>query len=215
MKIPQLKDDLGGNWWHYIRFKDFGFLERIPDIRALSVSAGDVFIHKQIKKGDRFPTIRYHLLTANESKIVQNRELKQHLAEALVEFVRENEALPFACTFDKFFKNGNAQIKYTPTEFDTFALKIIPKNHKIDNAEEFFSGLMALDNPLEELKKTESAADSKKAGSREWKVPSSSDPSKNYTVTCSPNGNFACTCPHHVYRRAECKHIKQVKESLK
>jgi hypothetical protein len=31
-----------------------------------------------------------------------------------------------------------------------------------------------------------------------------------YTVT-HDNGEWACSCPHWIYRRGECKHIKEVK----
>jgi hypothetical protein len=45
----------------------------------------------------------------------------------------------------------------------------------------------------------------------QWEVPSSSDPNKIYKVTLYEDGSYACSCPHWIYRRKECKHIKQVK----
>lgn len=212
MNITTLKDDLSGDWWHYLRSKDFGFLEKIPDLTDVDASEGDVLIHKQIKKGERFPTIRYHVITGDgSSRVIENKEVKELLADTLVAFVNETEKLPFACEVSKFFKNGNVQVDYTPTKFDSFALKIVPKEHQIENAEEFFEGLESQANPIQA--KQESPGKSSDS-EQEWQMSSSSDSSKTYTVRKKADGPFSCTCPHHVYRKAECKHIKEVKSKL-
>lgn len=37
-----------------------------------------------------------------------------------------------------------------------------------------------------------------------------------YKVTNPNDGtDWICSCPHHTHRKVECKHIKQIKESLK
>lgn len=46
---------------------------------------------------------------------------------------------------------------------------------------------------------------------KRWKVPSSSDASKTYTVALKKDGSYACSCPEWIYRRRECHHIRQVK----
>lgn len=43
-----------------------------------------------------------------------------------------------------------------------------------------------------------------------WTVPSSSDPSKTYTVSRSEEGSFGCSCPAWTRARRECRHIKDV-----
>lgn len=211
MNIMTLKDDLTGNWWHYIRSKDFGFLEKVPDLTDVEASEGDILIHKQIKKGERFPTIRYHLITENGSNVIENKVVKELLAARLVAFVKEEKELPFACDVAKYFKNGNVQVDYKPTSHDSFALKIVPKEHGMEDAEGFFEGLDAQDNPLHASKES---AGKPSRSKQEWQLSSSSDPNKTYTVRKNADGTFSCTCPHHTFRKAECKHIKEIKKTL-
>lgn len=41
----------------------------------------------------------------------------------------------------------------------------------------------------------------------------SSSGSGSYRVGQKPDGDWYCTCPHHTYRHADCKHIRQVRDS--
>jgi hypothetical protein len=50
---------------------------------------------------------------------------------------------------------------------------------------------------------------SQRGAVRQWHVPSHSDPYKRYTVTFYEDGTWACSCPHWIYRRAYCKHIRE------
>ena len=45
---------------------------------------------------------------------------------------------------------------------------------------------------------------------RFWWVQSYSDPLKQYKVSQRADGAYACSCPHWIYRRAQCKHIQEV-----
>jgi len=45
----------------------------------------------------------------------------------------------------------------------------------------------------------------------QWDIPSHSGPSKTYKVTLYEDGTYACSCPHWIYRRKECKHIQECK----
>jgi hypothetical protein len=210
MDITQLNDDLKGDWWHYIRVKDFGFIYSIPNLKNLTVNDGDILLHKEIKEGERFPTKRYHLIHDKGSKIVENNEVKEILTDKLVDYVKKNKALPFSCKRVKFFKNGNVQVNYSPTQYDNFALKIIPKEHEIEDITKFFEGLESVSNPITPTEKAKQTLSSK----NRWTIPSSSDETKQYIVSKNKDGTFSCTCPHHIFRKAECKHIKKVKESL-
>lgn len=211
INIFDIKDDLSGNWWNHIYATNFGFLDKIVDLRSHKVEVGDVLIHKEIKEGDKFPTIRYHLIVGDGTKIVKNDEVKEVLAEKLVEYVRENKRFPFACHLAKIFKNGNAQIDYKPTQFESFALKIVPEMYGIENTEDFFEGLETeKSNPVQSTQLIQSKdAESKLA--QHWTIKSSSDPTKSYTVSRNEDGSWSCTCPHWTYRKTECKHIKQCK----
>lgn len=45
---------------------------------------------------------------------------------------------------------------------------------------------------------------------RQWKVPSNSG-GRDYTVSLKEDGTFVCSCPHSIFRKLECRHIKAVK----
>ncbi|MEM0080050.1 MAG: helicase-related protein [Nitrososphaerota archaeon] len=44
-----------------------------------------------------------------------------------------------------------------------------------------------------------------------WIVPSETVQGREYIVKLLDDGRYVCTCPDHVYRRRECKHIRKVK----
>ena len=44
-----------------------------------------------------------------------------------------------------------------------------------------------------------------------WRVPSSSGPMM-HMVSISMDGVWGCSCPHWTMRRAECSHIRKIKE---
>jgi len=214
INVFDIKDDLGGNWWHHINVSNFGFLSKISDLKSHDVEENDILIHKEIKKGDRFPTIRYHLIAGEQTKIIKNDEVKEVLAEELVEYVRENKKFPFACHLAKIFKNGNAQIDYKPTQFESFALKIVPEMYGIENTEEFFEGLETEEsNPIQSTQLFHSK-DTEPKLAQHWTIESSSDPTKSYTVSRNEDGSWSCTCPHWTYRKTECKHMKQCKPKI-
>jgi len=123
-----------------------------------------------------------------------------------VEDIRKNKEFPYACKLTKFFKNGAAQVNHNPTQHDKFPIKIVPKQYDIPDIEEFFKDLKTEGkNPI-----TPQVGD-KGGAVNQWDIPSSSDPSKVYTVTKKANGNFECTCPQFKFRRKICKHITECK----
>lgn len=40
------------------------------------------------------------------------------------------------------------------------------------------------------------------------------DSGKEYTVARKADGAWSCSCPHHVFRKVECKHIARLKIEL-
>jgi len=44
---------------------------------------------------------------------------------------------------------------------------------------------------------------------KQWAISSYTNPHKQYTVTLYKNMSWACSCPHWVYRKAICKHIRE------
>ncbi len=140
MKIDlgTIHDDIDGDWWLHARAADFGFLEKIKDRANHDVDIDDILIHKKILEGERFPTIRYHVVTASGTRPATNPEAKDVLARSLVKFVKARGTLPWACIFVKLFKNGAAQVDYAPTQWDKFALKVEPADHGISDVQAFF-----------------------------------------------------------------------------
>ena len=47
-----------------------------------------------------------------------------------------------------------------------------------------------------------------------WKIESSSESDKYYTVAENDEGEFGCDCPIWKYQRRECDHIMMVREGL-
>ncbi|MHA1727941.1 MAG: SWIM zinc finger family protein [Promethearchaeota archaeon] len=204
INIEKISDGLNGNWWHHISSDNFGFQQKIPDLANHNVKKDDILIHKETENGERYPAIKYSIITSSLTKSASNTDVKDLLAKKLVSFVQKNKKLPYSCVVAKFFKNGSVQVNYKPTDYDNFALKIVPKVHGVKDTKEFFDNLDAAEkNPV--------ASGTKKGegGSRRiWQIPSSSDPTKTYTVTNS-GGSWSCTCPQYRFRKRICKHIKQ------
>jgi len=208
INLNKLDDELEGNWWHHIHNSNFGFSEKLADIDNYEVHEGDILIHKEIMDGERFPSIKYHVVTAKDTHVADKNEVKDILGKRLVEDIRKHKRFPYACKFTKFFKNGVAQINYNPTQHDKFPLKIVPKQHEIADIEEFFKDLKTDGkNPV-----SPQAGDIE-SSVNQWDIPSSSDKNKVYTVTKKANGSFECTCPQFKFRKKICKHIKEC-ESL-
>src|SRR6056297_3565252 len=128
-----IDDDLEGRWFHYIRSKDFGWMVRIPDQHHLEVEKDDVIIHKEIKEDSRYPTVRYHLVFEDEAFMVEGDDIRDILAENLKEYVDQHNELPFACHFDKIFKNGKVKITYKPSDYDSFVLKLPEALYPLEN----------------------------------------------------------------------------------
>lgn len=206
MKIDlnKLDDELKGDWFHHIRTSDFGFLMKLAGIEKYEVEKDDIIIHKEIKEGEDFPTIRYNVIKDKGSHVADKNEVKEILGKTLIEYVKKNKKLPFACKFKKFFKNGAAQIDYNPSQYDKFPIKIVPKDHGISDLEEFLKDLKS-----EQVNPAKPQKGDKVSGVKQWEITSSSDKSKVYTVTQKADGSFTCTCPQFVYRKKVCKHISQ------
>ena len=199
INLNKLNDELDGEWWHHIHSSNFGFSMKLTDVDNYEVQEGDILIHKEIKEGETFPSIRYHVVTANGSHLADKNEVKEILGKRLVEDIRKNKKFPYACKFAKYFKNGAAQINYNPTQHDKFPIKIVPKQHGISDIEEFFKDLKPEGkNPI-----TPQEGD-KKGAVNQWAIQSSSDKSKVYTVTKRADGTFDCTCPQFKFRKKTC-----------
>jgi len=165
------------------------------------VNEGDILVHKQIKPGDRFPSVRYHVVQNSKTIRVENAEVKKILINKLIQYVEDHKCLPPSTHYVKEFKNGNLQINYTPSSHVKFSLTINPSNIGVDR-EHFQRESRTVDAKIE-TEEPQFGAPTE----HQWQIASESDPNKTYTITKQPGGKWSCTCPHHVYRRATCKHI--------
>jgi len=211
MKIDlnKLDDELKGNWFHHIHSSNFGFLMKIDNITNYEVEKDDIIIHRETKEDNNFPTIRYNVIEDKGSHVASKDDVKEILGKKLVEYVKKNKKLPFACKFNKLFKNGAAQVDYNPSQYDKFPIKIVPKEHGISDLEQFFKDLKS-----EQVNPVNPQEGSKVSGVKQWEIPSSSDKSKIYTVTQKADGSFTCTCPQFVFRKTVCKHISECKSKV-
>lgn len=177
----------------------------IRDLKNHTVNEGDILIHKQIQEGEKFPSICYHTVENRVFKIVDNKKVKQILANNLVNFIKLNNILPYGCKVSMFYKNGSAKVDYIPSEYDKFALRILPKIHNIPDMRRFFDGLNSIwVNPIHGQESSSPSSSPKQT----WQVGSSSDPNKFYTVSLS-KGNWSCSCPQFRFRKQQCKHIDE------
>ena len=94
-------------------------------MQGFLVNENGVLINKKILDGDRFPSVRYYVLLADDDNIeayqLSKREISNVMAENLKKYVGKNHALPNNCTIVRIQK-GKAVVKYFPTKYDIFTL---------------------------------------------------------------------------------------------
>jgi hypothetical protein len=78
---------------------------------------------------DRFIKIQYYIVVDGKPLYMgnDNKFIKKYLIDGLLEFVKQNGKLPYACKYIKAFQNGNIQVDYKPTDWDNFALRVTPE----------------------------------------------------------------------------------------
>jgi hypothetical protein len=209
INFNEISDDLSGTWWHHISSSSFLFTETPPQIEAYKVQPDDILIHKEILLGDRFPSVRYHVVTETSTQRMDNYNVKALLVKKLVEYVKEHDRLPSNCRVVKEFKNKSVQINFNPSKSVNFALKVVAKTHDIADPVSFFKKVKSEASPMTEV--TPTSRQTEPSAVNQWSIQSSSNPDKIYQVTLHPTGNWSCTCPHFIYRKIECKHIYEVK----
>ncbi|MBD3195903.1 MAG: hypothetical protein GF317_12650, partial [Candidatus Lokiarchaeota archaeon] len=207
INLAQINDDLRGNWWTHINISNFKYYENTSLTEKYTISEGDILIHKEIKPGDRFPSVRYHLFMNKRTNLVENNKVKEHIIKKLIEFTEENDFMPLGFKIIHKYKNGNYKINYKPSQNVKFSLNINPHNYNIFDPDTFFKESNAL-SKLPDIDQERELRE--KSNDLIWRIESHSDPNKKYTIKLQPNGRWTCTCPHHIFRKAICKHIKEV-----
>ncbi len=203
LDLNTIRDELRGPWWHHLSTEKFIFIQKIPVIENYHVNKDDILIHKEIRPGDRFPSVRYHIVRERGTKQIENADVKRLLIEKLVKWVEQHESLPPDAKNVKEYKNGNFQINYAPTSNVKFSLSVNPNLYGVDRT--FFQRDSRTVSAPPEMEEPRFGAPS----INQWMIESESDPNKTYTVTKHSEFKWSCTCPHHIFRRAECKHIRE------
>jgi hypothetical protein len=213
INLRTIDDGLNGSWWHHIKVDNFKFVKFLAPLNKYPVSENDILIHKEIKPGERYPTTRYHIVKGDSTKIFYNFNVKQVLINKLIQYVKENEKLPPNCVISRKLKADKYKIDYNPSTHIKFSLKIIPSKYGISTTIEelFIKSKSRLVFGIEDYRE-ETSPEHKK---HSWSVESKSDPNKRYEVSLDSEGNWSCTCPHHVFRNAICKHIKEIQKKNK
>lgn len=49
---------------------------------------------------------------------------------------------------------------------------------------------------------------------KQWAVPSDVDPDKTYKVSLTFDGEYKCSCPRWIFKREQCKHIRDVQAGV-
>lgn len=121
--------ELQGQWWMMIDGTHFGFRPKIELPKHCTVYDGDILVHKFKSETEKFPQIRYFIVSIDQSNLgtalfMDNKEIKNQMIDQLLNYTKFYKRLPYCCKFMKMFKNGNIQIDYTPSKWDHFALNI-------------------------------------------------------------------------------------------
>ncbi|MBA7566912.1 hypothetical protein ES708_08611 [subsurface metagenome] len=137
LDLDNVNDGLYGRWWIYIDSENFIFQKNVPENE---VKDDDILIHKEIKEGEMFPTLRYHTILDDEILEIDGKIAREMLSSKLKEFILKHKKIPYSVDFNKIQKNGLVIFKYSPTKFDNFQLKISVTDFDFqqDEAEEFF-----------------------------------------------------------------------------
>ncbi len=138
--LDNVSDGLFGRWWVHIDSENFVFNKGIPENE---VKDDDILIHKEIKEGERFPTLRYHTILDDEILEIDGKIAREMLSTKLKDYILKHKKIPFSSEYNKIQRNGLVIFKYSPTSFDNYNLKIQVTEFDLekDEAEEFFTNI--------------------------------------------------------------------------
>jgi hypothetical protein len=120
LDISTLMDDLTGYKWAYLR-NDFSFQKKIgeADSKHFLINNNDLFIHSEIKAGEKFPTTRYWIISLVDQQSYPSvynskKEIYPILKYNLIEFIEKKHKLPFGCSFEPSSDLSKFKIVYRP-----------------------------------------------------------------------------------------------------
>ncbi len=84
LDLDNVNDGLYSRWWIYIDSENFIFQKNVPEN---DVKDDDILIHKEIKEGESFPTLRYHTILDDDVLEIDGKIAREMLSIKLQEFI--------------------------------------------------------------------------------------------------------------------------------
>lgn len=138
--MPQVNlRETAPGWWLQIRVTDFGFAANVKDRENAEVAEGDLLIHKE--RAEYGFEIQYFIFREGRVVGIGKVEANQILKDFFILFVTYQKKLPFGCTIGRISKNGNVDVKFEPSKYDKFPLKLNAADLGVDDAGTFLQGL--------------------------------------------------------------------------
>ncbi len=156
------------DWGYWINSDTF----RTPRIKK-SVRIGAVIFTKKretLDTGQQIITTTYGVAYEDGIKIMDKRDVSKVLATQMVEYMRAKKMYPPNTAITRTYTNGNADLEFSPSEYDSFVIRITPELIRGD-VEDFLHDL------------------------DDFKEPSSDESEERWKIEAAKSGRSSCrTC---------------------
>ena len=159
------------DWAYWINTNAF----RMAHVKK-SVRLGSIVLTKKretLDTGHSIIVTSYGIAKDSGIEDIGKRKASEVLAKQMHAFMREKEMFPFATEIKKTFKNGNVDLAYTPSDYDTFTIRFTPAMVG-GNVEDFLGQL----NDFEEVEEESFLGEP-------WKI----EPAKSTMASCRTCGS--------------------------
>ena len=129
--LTQISDGLSGPWWEYISNKFEYRKVYKSELERFGAYDGDILIHKEIQSGQKFPTRRYHFISAEGESLsatdlleLPSAEIRKQMGVNLLHFIATYQRLPEQMQYDSMTSKGIAVFKFAPSKWDSFEIRV-------------------------------------------------------------------------------------------
>jgi len=139
-------------WGHWISPLSF----KMPQVHG-AVPVGAVVLRKERQVSEEFSGVKVTYFVATEDELEElagKREVAEILLEQMLPYMRNTGTLPRHTTVKKAFKNGNVELQYQPSTYDTFNLRLTPEMLDGEKPADFVAALKPHDptnDPVEPM----------------------------------------------------------------
>ncbi|MHA2222523.1 MAG: hypothetical protein ACXAAO_10765, partial [Candidatus Thorarchaeota archaeon] len=130
--------EYSSEWGYWINPDTF----RTPKIKN-SIRVGCVYFEKNrenLEDGRQIIVTTYGVVGSHGTEEMGKREVSQVLATQMLDFMMTKKMFPPKTAVKKVFANGNVDIAYSPSDYDTFTIRFTPSLVG-GNIEDFLSNL--------------------------------------------------------------------------